>query len=440
MIADNGGALRGSAKTGGLGTDHLLVVALSLLMGGSVVALVGQHTAAQAGPAIVLSLLLAALGTLPMLYCLRVAMRRVPNPSGLHGLLRAAWGKPLADVLVIALLLELTATTAGLAQSMANHLYAAAGTVDVAPSQWMPLPLTASILLLLLGGATAVLRTPCALLLASALLTVKLGVGLLLLLLAARHVHYAYWIPWLPTATAPYRFGLGGVLAAGVALLGVLLGAGLLAGFAGRLPRPRPQVSKAAGAAVLMAMLWLTVVAALQSGLVEFAALASTRPLSVALQGVPQLQWFLPLLPLAGSAGLAALQIVSLLLAARLGLEVWGPASGDAGPHARLLVTLALTVLAAALALSLPDGWLPQLPGPAGLLVLAAVCLGVARSQWQARAVASEWRLIPMLLAPVATVLCLLPAVTSRLLLPLLVVLAAVSAGVLMRRQSGCSR
>lgn len=440
MIADNGGALRGSAKTGGLGTDHLLVVALTLLMGGSVVVLVGQHTAAQAGPAIVLSLLLAALGTLPMLYCLRVAMRRVPNPSGLHGLLRAAWGKPLADVLVIALLLELTATTAGLAQSMANHLYAAAGTVDVAPSQWMPLPLTASILLLLLGGATAVLRTPCALLLASALLTVKLGVGLLLLLLAARHVHYAYWIPWLPTATAPYRFGLGGVLAAGVALLGVLLGAGLLAGFAGRLPRPRPQVSKAAGAAVLMAMLWLMVVAALQSGLVEFAALASTRPLSVALQGVPQLQWFLPLLPLAGSAGLAALQIVSLLLAARLGLEVWGPASGDAGPHARLLVTLALTVLAAALALSLPDGWLPQLPGPAGLLVLAAVCLGVARSQWQARAVASEWRLIPMLLAPVATVLCLLPAVTSRLLLPLLVVLAAVSAGVLMRRQSGCSR
>jgi len=440
MIADNGGALQGSAKTGGLGTDHLLVVALTLLMGGSVVALVGQHTAAQAGPAIVLSLLLAALGTLPMLYCLRVAMRRVPNPSGLHGLLRAAWGKPLADVLVIALLLELTATTAGLAQSMANHLYAAAGAVDVAPSQWMPLPLTASILLLLLGGATAVLRTPCALLLASALLTVKLGVGLLLLLLAARHVHYAYWIPWLPTATAPYRFGLGGVLAAGVALLGVLLGAGLLAGFAGRLPRPRPQVSKAAGAAVLMAMLWLMVVAALQSGLVEFAALASTRPLSVALQGVPQLQWFLPLLPLAGSAGLAALQMVSLLLAARLGLEVWRPASGDAGPHARLLVTLALTVLAAALALSLPDGWLPQLPGPAGLLVLAAVCLGVARSQWQARAVASEWRLIPMLLAPVATVLCLLPAVTSRLLLPLLVVLAAVSAGVLMRRQSGCSR
>ena len=438
MIGDNGGALHASAKPGRLGTDHLLVVALTLLLGGSVVALVGQHTAAQAGPAIVLSLLLAALGVVPMLYCLRMAMRRLPDASGLHGLLRAAWGRLPADVLVIALLLELTATIAGLAQSMARHLYAAAEVIDAAPGQWRPLPLAAAILVLLLGAATAVLRTPRALLLASALLTVKLGVGLLLLLLAARHVHYAHWIPWLPSATAPYRFGVGGVLAAGVALLGVLLGAGLLAGFSGRVPRPRSQVSRAAGAAVLMAMLWLMVLAALQSGLVEFAALASTRPLSVALQGIPQLQWLLPLLPLAGGAGLAALQLVLLLLAARLGVEVWPPKSGEVGAGAPLL--LALTVLSAALALSLPEGWLPQLPGPAGLLVLAAVCLGVARSQWQVRAVAGERRLIPMVLAPVATALCLLPAVTSRLFLPVLVVLAVVLAGVLLRRRAGRSR
>lgn len=440
MIGDNGDGLQNSAKTGGLGTDHLLVVALTLLMGGSVVALVGQYTAAQAGPAIVLSLLLAALGAVPMLYCLRLAMRRLPNPSGLHALLRAAWGKLFADVLVIALLLELAATTAGLAQSMARHLYAAAEVIDAAPAQWVPLPLAASIMVLLLGAATAVLRMPRVLLLASALLTVKLGVGLLLLLLAARHVHYAHWIPWLPSATAPYRFGLGGVLAAGVALLGVLLGAGLLAGFAGRVPQPRSQVSRAAGAAVLMAMLWLMVLAALQSGLVEFSALASTRPLSVALQGVPQLQWLLPLLPLAGGAGLAALQLVSLLLAARLGVEVWPPEPGDAGSDAHLRVTIALTMLAATLALSMPEGWLPQLPGPAGLLVLAAVCLGVARSQWQARAAAGERRLIPMVLAPLATALCLLPAVTSRLFVPVLVVLAVVLAGVLIGRYAGRSR
>lgn len=440
MIGDNGDALQASAQARGLGTDHLLVVALTLLMGGSVVALVGQHTAAQAGPAIVLSLLLAALGAVPMLYCLRLAMRRLPNPSGLHGLLRAAWGKLFADVLVIALLLELTATTAGLAQSMARHLYAAAEVIDAAPAQWMPLSLAASILLLLLGAAAALLRTPRVLLLASALLTVKLGVGLLLLLLAARHVHYAHWIPWLPSATAPYRFGLGGVLAAGVALLGVLLGAGLLAGFCGKVSRPRSQISRAAGAAVLMAMLWLMVLAALQSGLVEFAALASTRPLSVALQGVPQLQWLLPLLPLAGGAGLAALQLVLLLLVARLGVEVRPPEPGDAGSDARLRVTIALTMLAATLALSMPEGWLPQLPGPAGLLVLAAVCLGVARNQWQARAAAGERRRIPMLLAPVATALCLLPAVTSRLFVPVLMVLAVVLAGALIRRHAGRSR
>ena len=75
MIGDNGDGLQNSAKTGGLGTDHLLVVALTLLMGGSVVALVGQHTAAQAGPAIVLSLLLAAGGlALGTLLTIKVAL------------------------------------------------------------------------------------------------------------------------------------------------------------------------------------------------------------------------------------------------------------------------------------------------------------------------------------------------------------------------------
>ncbi|MGO4781644.1 amino acid transporter, partial [Lysobacter sp. 2RAB21] len=84
------------------------------------------------------------------------------------GLLRAAWGRLPADVLVITLLLELAATIAGLAQSMARHLYAAAEVIDAAPGQWLPLPLAAAILVLLLGAAAAVLRTPRALLLASA--------------------------------------------------------------------------------------------------------------------------------------------------------------------------------------------------------------------------------------------------------------------------------
>lgn len=55
-----------------LGMDHVAALALALLLGGSVIALVGQHTAARAGPAIVLSLVLAALGTAPVLYCLHV--------------------------------------------------------------------------------------------------------------------------------------------------------------------------------------------------------------------------------------------------------------------------------------------------------------------------------------------------------------------------------
>ena len=85
---------RGRDGTGGarLGMDHLAVVALTLLVGGSVIALVGQHTAAQAGPAIVLSLLLAALGAGLVLCCLQDLVLRLPAYDGLYGLLAASWG------------------------------------------------------------------------------------------------------------------------------------------------------------------------------------------------------------------------------------------------------------------------------------------------------------------------------------------------------------
>lgn len=403
MDRDCSGAARGGGRTGGvLGTDHVLVLALTLVAGGSVIALVGQHTAAEAGPAIVLSLLLAALGAWLVLCSLRDALRAAPAGCGLHDLLQLAWGRRVADLLVLALLLELVVTVAGAAQSGARHLYAAATVVGAEPGQWLPVQIVAA-LLVLATAAMALLRPRRAVLLACALLTLKFGIGALLVLLAARHVHYAHWVPWLPNAIAPYRFGLGGVLAASVPLLAVFASTGLVLAVATLAWRPRRQLVLAVGVAVPAAMLWLMTLAALQSGLVAFPALASTRPLSVALQGIAQLQWLLPLLPTAGAAGLAALQLVLLLLAVTLCTQRWRGALQRLGLQ-RATVVASLAVLAALLAVWLPEGVLPGLPGPVSLLVLAAVCAGQVRQSGGAR-----------VRAPLATALCLLP-VLQRLL------------------------
>ncbi|HAL23995.1 MAG TPA: amino acid transporter [Stenotrophomonas sp.] len=397
MNVDGGNIARCGVRTRAvLGTDHVVVLALALLVGGSVVALVGQHTAAQAGPAIVLSLLLAALGAWLVLYSLRDALRAQPDGSGLHDLLRAAWGQRVADLLLLALVLELTATVAGAAQSGARHLYAVAATMGVEPRQWLPVQVVATVLVLA-TAVMALLRLRRAVLLACALLTLKFGIGALLLVLAARHVHYAHWIPWLPSAVAPYRFGMGGVVAASVPLLAVFASTGLLLVLAPLVIRPRRQLVLAVGVAVPAGMLWLMVLAALQSGLVAFPALASTRPLSVALQGVTQLQWLLPLLPAAGAAGLAALQVVLLLLATTLCLQRW-PGSGERHRVQRTAVIAWLGTGAALLAVWLPEGLLPSLPGPLALIALAAVCAGQVKQSGAAR-----------VRAPLATALCLLP-------------------------------
>lgn len=402
---------RGRDGTGGagLGMDHLAGVALTLLVGGSVIALVGQHTAAQAGPAIVLSLLLAALGAGLVLCCLQDLVLRLPAAEGLHGLLAASWGPRVAGLLGIALLLELVAITAGAAQSMAHHAHAVLAVGGLQPSDWLPEQVTAAVGLLMLA-ALAMLPPRGVALAACALLTVKIGVGVLLLALAARHVHYAHWIPWLPPATAPYRFGLGGVLAAAVPLLGVFASVGLALGFPA-LRRQGAMWQPAVLALVsLLAMLLLIVLAALQAGLVEFSALASTRPLSVALQVHPQLQWMLPLLPLAGVAGLAALQLVLLVLAVRLATSLW-PRVADVARRSRTgLGAVAVGLPAVMLALWLPQGTLPALPGPVTLLVMAALCLAVLRRRDDAGQGAAGRGLMMPMLAPLAAALCLLAA------------------------------
>lgn len=409
MKDDSVSGLRsGRAAFDRLGSDHLLVLALTLLIGGSVIALVSQNTAARAGPAIVLSLLLAAVGTAPLLFCLREAMRRTPDAAGLPALLQGVCGQRLAVILMGLLLLDLLATLTGAAQSGARHLYAAAGALGAVPQRWLPISMAASLGLLPVGLAV-MLRPRHTLLVACGLLTVKVGLGLLLVLLAARYVHYGNWVPWMPSSTGPHRFGLGGVVAAAVPLLGVFASAGLLLGVAPRVQRPHRQLTQVAGGAVLAAMLLLMGLAALQSGLVQFAALDSTRPLSVALRAVPQLQWMLPLLPAAGWAGLMALQVVVLLLAVELLPALWRRpgAAADHDDRDPGRATLALGM--AALAMLLVP-WLPERavlpPGLAVLPLLAVLCLGLLWPQGQ---VPRQRTTLIRLLAPLAALLCLVP-------------------------------
>ncbi|KOQ66395.1 hypothetical protein [Stenotrophomonas maltophilia] len=384
-----------------LGMDHLGVILMTLLLGGSVIARVGQYTAAQAGPAVVLSLLLAALGAALVLARLCRVVMQAGMADGLYGLLVAGWGRSIARVLCVALLLECTATLAGAAQSAAGHLHAALA-ASASSAGTLPVQVTAAAGLLLLG-ATALMRPARTVLLVCALLTVKIGIGVLLLALAARYVHYAHWIPWVPPATAPYRFGLGGVLAAAVPLLGIFASAGLALGVPG-LPvgglarRPLTMLM-----VLVAATLMLIALAALQAGLVDYPALASSRPLTVALRSHPQLSWMLPWLPLAGYAGLAALQLVLLMLATRLALPLW-PLGDEGDPPAACVATVAIILLATLLALWLPAGVLPTMPGPVALLVVAVLCLGgLQRRSEVTRSPADA------VLGMAAAALCLLP-------------------------------
>ncbi len=165
------------------------------------VALIGQHTAAEAGPAIVLSLLLAALGTMPLLYCLHASTSSCRLSDGLQGVLRACWGRASAGVLGGALLLNWSRVAwRNRWPVICVHCWPivgrlrGAGSADGQPGGASDCGRVAAVATNGSGGVCAVddedRDRPAA-----------GGTG-------SRYMHYAHWIPWLPEATAPIALGL----------------------------------------------------------------------------------------------------------------------------------------------------------------------------------------------------------------------------------------
>ena len=78
--------------------------------------------------------------------------------------------------------------------------------------------------------------------------------------------------------------------------------------------------------------------------------------------------------------------------------------------RSRGVIVAAVGLPAVMLVLWLPLGTLPALPGPATLLVMAALCLAVLRRRNDMRQGATGRELVLPMLAPLAAALCVLAA------------------------------
>jgi len=384
-----------------LGPLDLVLIGVGVIVGGGIFVVTGNAAAQFAGPAIVLSFLIAGLGCALTGMCYAELAAMIPAAGSAYAFTYTALGEAAAWIIGWNLLLEYVFAGSYIAVGWSSYLISLL-------SQWgLPLPalLTSAPFAIGPHGLTttgSLINAP-AFLFATAMalialrgvrlssivngIIVALKVGALLLVVGfgSLHVHPRNWTPFMPPNEGFGRFGLSGVLRAAAVVFVSYLGFDAIATLAQDTRNPQRNVPIGIlGSLGAVSLLYIAVSLVL-TGLVSYRMLDNASPLVVALRGGgPALTWLLPVVDLAAVIGLGSVVLIVMLAQPRVLMAM--SRDGLVPPvfarvHTRLRTphwgTLICGLSVAVLAGLFPLSILVQLVSVGTLIVFIAVALSV---------------------------------------------------------------
>ncbi len=401
-VADTIRELEGSGSTTlnrVLGPLDLVLVGVGVIVGGGIFIVTGNAAAQFAGPAIVLSFLIAGVGCALTGMCYAELAAMIPAAGSAYSFTYTALGEAAAWVIGWNLLLEYVFAASYVSVGWSGYLMSLL-------SQWgvsVPSSLTTAPFAIGPHGLTTTgswINGPAALFAVAIALValrgvrlssivngviVALKVGALLLVVGfgIRHVQPHNWTPFIPANEGFGRYGWSGVLRAAAVVFVSYLGFDAIATLAQDTRNPQRNVPIGIlGSLGAVGLLYIAVALVL-TGLVSYQLLDSPSPLSVALRGGgASLAWLLPIVDLAAVIGLGSVVLVVMLAQPRIlmamGVDGLVPAA-FARVHPRFrtphLGTMICGLSVALLAGLFPLSILVQLVSVGTLMVFIAVSL-----------------------------------------------------------------
>jgi len=384
-----------------LGPLDLVLVGMGVIVGGGIFVVTGNAAAQFAGPAIVLSFLLAGVGCALTGMCYAELAAMIPAAGSAYAFTYTALGEAAAWIIGWNLLLEYVFAASYVSVGWSGYLVSLL-------TQWgVPVPASLTSAPFVIGPhgltTTGSLINGPAFLFAIAIafvalrgvrlssivngVIVALKVSALVLVVGfgTAHVHPNNWTPFIPPNEGFGRYGLSGVLRAAAVVFVSYLGFDAIATLAQDTRNPQRNMPIGIlGSLGAVSLLYIAVSLVL-TGLVSYQQLDSASPLSVALRGGgPSLAWLLPVVDLAAVIGLGSVVLVVMLAQPRVlmamgrdGLVPPAFARVHARFHTPYWGTLICGLSVAALAGLFPLSILVQLVSVGTLLVFIAVALSV---------------------------------------------------------------
>ncbi|MGH8168105.1 MAG: amino acid permease, partial [Woeseiaceae bacterium] len=400
------GSLEGEATLARVLTArHLVLLGIGAVIGAGIFVLTGQAAAMHAGPAIMLSFVMAGFACALAGLCYAEFAAMMPVSGSAYSYSYATLGEGIAWFIGWNLVLEYLFAASTVAVGWSGYMNSLLGSVGA----WFGLSLAlpdalASAPLTVANGRVvttgAIINLPAVLIVVAVaalcyrgirqsatanavIVAIKLVVILLFMAFGLQFVDPANWEPFIPPEQDG-RFGFSGVARAAAIVFFAYIGFDAVSTAAQETKNPQRNMPIGIlGSLAVCTVLYIAVCAVL-TGMVPYYELGTAQPVATALEFYPSLLWLKTLVEVGAVAGLSSVILVMIMGQSRIFYAMSNdgliPAAfSRVHPKYRTPAfgTVVVGVTATILAGLLPIGVLGDLVAMGTLLAFATVCIGV---------------------------------------------------------------
>ena len=380
-----------------LGPWGLTALGIGAVIGGGIFVITGQAAANHAGPAIMLSFVLAAVccAFCAMAYAEFASM--VPVSGSAYTYTYATFGELSAWFIGWMLVLEYGVSASAVAVSWTGYFLSLLSHIDIyLPAALVNAPLDAQ---LRPTGAIANLPAAALVLLltwlcyvgirkssAMNMAMVILKTGLIVLVIAAgwKYVDPGNWTPFIPANEGPGKYGFDGVLRGAAMVFFAYIGFEAVSVAAQESHKPQRDMPIGMLLSLVVCTVLYIAMAAIMTGLVPYTQLGTAEPVVTAVAAHPELDWLRITVEIGALIGLSSVVLVMIIGQPRI-FMIMGrdgllpPVFTKIHPEYRTphINTVITGVGIALLAALFPLDILGELTSMGTLIAFASVCVGV---------------------------------------------------------------
>jgi basic amino acid/polyamine antiporter, APA family len=310
-----------------LGPVHVMLLGIGFIVGAGIYVMPGAAAANYAGPAVIISFIIAALACGLTGLCYAELASTLPVSGSSYSYCYAALGEVFAWIIGWLLILEYTVATALLGVGFAGYFtsfMASLGVVvppSISTSLVQPVGIGSSADFVATGGINLV--AGCAILAVvgiltlgisqsayanSIMVTVKILVLAVFVAVGVGAIDPVNWTPFIPVNEGGFAYGWPGIVRAASMLFFAYLGYETVAAAAAEAKHPQRDMPIGILGALLICTVLYIVVAAVLTGIVPYRELGVADPIAVAIDRIDRPQLAL-LIKLGALAGLASVML-----------------------------------------------------------------------------------------------------------------------------------